>query len=127
NRKRSGELLEGQPEDVFEGSGGVGTDIAHGQRARQLPRHGRERRVLEAAGGDPARERRWVEIDVERVSVGCHPARDVDADRRDLAWRPGQPDPCETLDVFALDTEGGDGADQRLLEVADVALDVSPV
>ena len=40
--------------------------------------------VLEAARGDPLRERRGIEVDVERVAVRRHPARDVHADGRDL-------------------------------------------
>ena len=50
----------------------------------ELARHRRELRVLEPARGDPLRERRGIEVDVERVPVRRHPARDVDADRRDL-------------------------------------------
>ena len=55
----------------------------------ELARHRRELGVLEPAGRDPLRERRRVEIDVERVAVRRHPARDVHADRGDLARRRG--------------------------------------
>ena len=47
----------------------------------ELARHGRERGVLEAAGRDPLRERRRVEVDVQRVAVRRHPAR-----RRGRRW-----------------------------------------
>ena len=52
-----------------------------------LARDRREHRVLETARRDPLRERRRIEVDVERVAVRRHPARDVDADRRDLPRR----------------------------------------
>ena len=56
-------------------------------RAAELARHRRERRVLEPAGRDPVGERCRIEVDVERVAVRRHPARHVDADRGDLAGR----------------------------------------
>ena len=91
------------------------------------PRERREGRVLEPAGRDPLRERRRVEVDVERVAVRRHPVRDVDADRRDLPRRPRQPDAGQALDSLAFDAELRQRQDQRLLEVAAVALDVLAV
>ena len=87
-------------------------------RTAELARDRRERRVLEPAGGDPLRERRRVEVDVERVAVRRHPARDVDADRGDLARRPRQPDAGQALDPLAVERERAERPDQRLLEVA---------
>jgi hypothetical protein len=51
----------------------------------------------------------------------------VDADRRDLPRRPLEPDAGQPLDPLPVDLEGGERADQRLLEVATVLLDVAPV
>ena len=65
----------------------------------------REGGVLEPAGRDPLGERRGVEVDVQRVAVGRHPLRDVDADAGDLARRPFQPDSCQPLDPRRLDAE----------------------
>src|SRR4029078_7196028 len=57
--------------------------------------------------------------------------RDMDADRRDLAWSMAaarrHPHPGESLVAHALDLERGQCADERLLEVTDVALDVLAV
>ena len=61
--------------------------LVDGDGPAELAGHRRERGVLEAAGGDPLGERRRVEVDVERVAVRRHPARDVDADRGDLPRR----------------------------------------
>ena len=96
-------------------------------RPAELACDRRERRVLEPARGDPLRERRGVEVDVERVAVRRHPLRDVDADRGDLPRRPRQPDAGEPVDSLALDAELREREDQRLLEVAAVPLDVLPV
>ena len=48
-------------------------------------------------------ERRRVEVDVERVAVRRHPARDVDADRADLPRRSVEPDAGQPVDPRALD------------------------
>ena len=56
-----------------------------------------------------------------------HPARDVDADRRDLARRPVSQTPVRPVDPLAGDADGASVADQCLLQVADVALDVAAV
>ena len=74
-------------------------------RPAELARDRREHRVLEPAGRDPVGERRRVEVDVERVAVRRHPARDVDADRGDLARRPLEPDAGQPLDPRRLDAE----------------------
>ena len=60
-----------------------------------------------------------------------HPARDPDADRRDLA-RPSragrrQPDARQPLDRGRLEIERGEGLDDRLLEIPDVPLHVLAV
>jgi len=59
--------------------------------------------------------------------VRRHPARDADADRGDLPWRRVEPDAGEPVDPLPLDADGGQRPDQRLLEVADVALHVASV
>ena len=60
-----------------------------------------------------------------------HPARDVDADRRDLprALTPARrhPDAGQALVAHALELERGERPDERLLEVAHVALHVLAV
>ena len=88
--------------------------------------------VVKAASSIPqavihSRERRGIEVDVERVAVRRDPLRDVDADRRDLARRRRQPDAREPLDPRRLEAEGGERLDQRLLEVAAVLLHVLAV
>src|SRR4029078_1418316 len=83
------------------------------------------------AGSDPLRERRRIEIDVEGVAVRRHPARGMDADRRDLprpeTERGRHPDARQPLVRRRFETERPDGADDRPLEVADIAAEVSPV
>ena len=121
------QLLELEPEDVLERRDGVRPHLLDGHRPVELARDGREHRVLEPAGGDPVGERRWIEVDVERVAVRRHPARDVDADRGDLARRPLEPDARQSFEPRRLDAERGERADQRLLEVPDVLLHVAAV
>ena len=49
------------------------------------------------------------------------------ADRRDLARRAREPDPGEAVDPLGVEPDRGERADERLLEIADVALDVLSV
>ena len=78
------ERWELEAEDLADRSRCRRPDIRDRHRRSELGGHRRELGVLEAAGGDPLRERRRVEIDVEGVAVRRHPARGMDADRRDL-------------------------------------------
>ena len=89
----------------------------------------REGRLGEAAGGDPLRERRRVQVDVERIAVRGHPLGDVHADRGDLprVRRSVYPDAGQSFDSRRFDLHGGERADQRLLKVPAVALDVLAV
>src|SRR4051794_13746118 len=95
--------------------------------AAQFARDRRECGVLEAARRDPVGERGRVEVDVERVPVSRDPARDVDADRRDLPRGSLQPHASEPFDAACRQSERGERPDQRLLEVAHVLLDVLAV
>src|SRR5712691_2995289 len=81
-----GKGLELQFEDLADRVAGERSHVVDGHRTAELARDRRERGVLETAGGDPVRERSGVEVDVERIPVGRNPARDVNADRRDLPW-----------------------------------------
>src|SRR5262249_39813983 len=56
-----------------------------------------------------------------------HPARDVDADRGDLARRGFEPHTGQSIDTSRIEPERGNRADDRLLEVAAVLPDVSTV
>ena len=123
----AGPLLRLEPEDLRERVERRPAHLVDRDRAAELPRHRREGRVLEPAGGDPLRERRRIEVDVERVAVRRHPLRDVDPDRRDLPRRRRQPDAREPVDPLRLDAELRQRQDQRLLEVAAVPLDVLAV
>ena len=106
-RRRRPAAPRAESEDLFErGDRGGRTSSTVTGRPARVPRG--ERRVLEPAGRDPLRERRRVEVDVERVAVGRDPARDVDADRRDLARRPRQPDAGEAVDPLAGDADGAE-------------------
>src|SRR6185312_12060031 len=60
-------------------------------------------------------------------AVRGHPARDVDADGAELARGPLEPDARQPLDPRRLDAEDRGGADDGLLEIAAIALDVPPV
>ena len=71
-------------------------------RAVELRRDRRERRVLEPAGRDPLRERGRVEVDVEGVAVRRDPFDDVDADARDLPRRRERAKRRSTLRSSAL-------------------------
>jgi hypothetical protein len=51
----------------------------------------------------------------------------VDADRRDLPRRPLEPHARQPVDARRADAERGDRANERLLEIAAVALHVLPV
>src|SRR2546423_740941 len=51
----------------------------------------------------------------------------MDADARDLPRRPRQPHAGESFDSLARDLERAERADERLLEIAHVALDVLAV
>ena len=102
-------------------------DIVDGHRSAELACDRREHRVLESAGGDPIRERRRVEIDVERVAVRRDPARHVDADAGDLARWTRQPDAGQPLEACCLDADGCERPDQRVLEIPDVLLHVAAV
>ena len=123
------QLLESEVEDLLERGHGVWADFVDCDRPPELLRDRRERRVLEAARRDPLGEGRRVEVDVQRVAVRRHPLRDVDADRRNLSrQRPAlDPDPGQAFDSRRLDPNGRERSDQRLLEVAAVALDVLAV
>ena len=90
-------------------------------------REGGERVAVEPAGGDPVGERRRVEVDVQGIAVRRDPPRQVDADRRDLPRRAGQPDAGQAVDAGGGHAERGDRPDQRLLEVAAVAAHVPAV
>ena len=68
-----------------------------------------------------------IEVDVQRVAVRGHPARDVDADGAELARGALEPDAREAFDPRRFDAEGRGGADDGFLEVAAIALDVPPV
>ena len=69
------QLLEAEAEDLLERGRGVRADLVDRDRhAPSSSRDRRERRVLEAARGDPLGERRRVEVDVQRVAVRRHPA-----------------------------------------------------
>ena len=82
------ERLQLEPEDSAERVHRRGPHVLDRQTGRPTSRsHRREGGVLEPARGDPLRERRRIEIDVERVPVRGDPLGDVDADRRDLARR----------------------------------------
>ncbi len=105
----------------------MGAQLVDRDGAAELSRDRRERGVVDPAGGDPLRERRRIEVDVQRVAVRRHPLGDVDADRGDLPRRAFDPDPREALDARCLDADGADRADERLLEVPAVALDVLAV
>src|SRR5205085_3061537 len=59
------ELLQLEVEDLGERGGGVRPNLVDRHRTAELARDRRELGVLEPAGGDPVRERRRVEIDVE--------------------------------------------------------------
>src|SRR5581483_10950242 len=102
-------------------------DLVDRNRPPELPRHGRELGVLDAAGSDPLRERRRVEVDVERVAVRGDPFGDVDADRGDLARGALQPDAGEAFDPRRLEPERRESPDDRLLEITAVLLDVLAV
>src|SRR4029079_14253318 len=78
-----------------------------------------------SAGGDPLGERRRVEVDVQRVPVCRHPARDVHSDRGDLPWRPREPQSRESVDALACQAECLECFDESLLEVAAVLAHVA--
>ena len=66
--------------------------------------------VVNVASSSPhavihSRERRGVEVDVERVAVRRDPPGDVHADRRDLARRRREPDAGEPLDPLRVEAE----------------------
>jgi hypothetical protein len=73
------------------------------------------------------RERRRVEVDVERVAVRRHPLRDVNADRGDLARRRREPNARQPFDSRRVHAESTQRHDQSFLEVAAVVLDVFAV
>src|SRR5205823_2325646 len=60
-------------------------------------------------------------------SVRRHPARHVDSDRGDLPGRAGEPDAGQALQRLPYQSERRKRLDQRLLELAYVALDVAAV
>src|SRR6185503_721918 len=60
-------------------------------------------------------------------AVRRDPLADVNPDAGDLARRPLEPDPRKPLDARRLDAEWLQRADERLLEIAAVALHVLPV
>lgn len=60
--------------------------------------------------------------DVEREPVARHPSRDPDADRRQLLA--SDPDAGQAVDTAGVDAVVGSGANQDLLDVADVSVDV---
>ena len=118
-----GQLLELELEDLRERLARGRAHLVDRHRPAELAGHRRERRVLEPAGGDPLRERRRVEVDVQRVAVRRHPAARCGCrSRRSSAAAGVEPDAGEPVDPRRLDAERGERADQRLLEVAAVAL-----
>ena len=84
------------------------------------------RDLVQAAGDDP-REVGEVGRHVEGEAVGGDPAREMDADRGDLLLPRPDADELLALPRLGGDAVVGQGADQHLLEVADVAPDVPPV
>src|SRR5215210_2204142 len=101
--------------------------LVNRDRPAELACDRREGSVLEPAGRDPLRERGEIEVDVQGVPVRRHPLRDMDPDARDLARRRLDPDPGQAFDPRRVDPEWRERPDQRLLEVAAVALHVLPV
>src|ERR1700741_4701517 len=97
------ELLELEVEHVGEGRDRVRANLADAHLTPGLARDRRERRILEAAGGDPLGEGGRVEVDVEGVAMCRHPTGDVHADRRDLPRRVREPYAGQPLDALALD------------------------
>ena len=63
------ERLELEAEDLCYRLARVRSHLVDADRPSELARDRRERRVLEAAGGDPLRERSGIEVDVQRVPV----------------------------------------------------------
>src|SRR5581483_5504343 len=119
--------LDRDAEDFREGTRGDRAHLVDRHVAAELARERRERVAVQPARRDPLRERRRVEVDVQRVAVRRHPLVDVDADRRDLPRRRFEPYAGEALDPRRGDTERAERPDQRLLEVAAVLLHVLPV
>ena len=72
-RRSAGSSSNVEAEDLLERRDACGRTSSTATRPAELARDRRERRVLEPAGGDPVRERRRVEVDVERVAVRRHP------------------------------------------------------
>src|SRR6478672_9020302 len=66
-------LLEAEPEDLFERRDGVRENLLDAHRPPKLTGDGREGRILQPARRDPFRERRRIEVDVERIPVRGHP------------------------------------------------------
>ena len=123
------QVFEEQVEDLGERGCCARSDLVEGDLPAQLGRDRGERGLGQAARRDPLRERRRVQVDVERVAVRRHPLRDVHADRGDLPRirRSVDPDAGQSFDSRRLDFDGGERADQRLFEVPAVTLDVLPV
>src|SRR3954447_1798878 len=120
------ERLELEVEDRFEGGDRVRHDLLDAHRPAELARDRGEGGVLEPAGRNPLRERRRVEVDVQCVAVRRHPLRDVDPDAGDLAGRL-HPDSGQAVDPRRCNAERRERLDQRLLELAAVALHVLTV
>ena len=90
--------------------------------------HRRHAAVRNAAGNDAGKEGERLVGHVEREPVGRHPAGDVDADRGDLVVAdPDRRHPLAHGRPTGPDPEIRERADQDLLEVRDVALDVLAV
>src|SRR6476620_9964173 len=119
-----GTFLERDAEDGGERRRCYRPHLVHGHRPPELARHRRERISVEPACSDPIRERRGIEIDVERVAVRRDPFREVNADRGDLPGRTLQPNPCQPLDGRSLQRERAKRLRNYLFEIPAVLLHI---
>src|SRR4051794_30475633 len=104
---------------LFRYDAGERTDLLH--RAL-LARQRGDLAVLDAARHDPF-ERLEVVGDVDGEAVCGHSTADVDADRTDLALL-ARPDAGQALARRRLDAMAAERGDERVLQDADVAVDV---
>src|SRR3954470_10912969 len=102
--------------------------LIHWHVPAEQPLHRRHPAVGDSTGHDQP-ESRQVGAHVQGEAMARHPARNPDPDCGELvfATRGTGPDAGQALDPSRGDAEGGDGTDQDVLEVADIAMDIAAI